>query len=962
MIKNKSCDRCLFYGKNDTQALCECCTIFVETSENGLIKLDNNTMDIDVYEFFDETKYNCIKRWCQANNVRQIKEIPADICMLLSQVKGNGSTRILPSIERLSSLSKAEIGRFNGLMVNSTAPSLLERLQKCLQSSSVLGELPIINLWWNRNFFVANGHLKNMQINRIKELLTFKHEGFFFKNVAGMGSTKIVLFLNRLSEIVNAFEFVTGNALIEPEEVVNVFPFLNIRQECESFSLSFFPSAKLSGASLQRLKEKSCSELGHLKFVHRNDLEKLLTKEELEFINFVATKATISLEALLESYFINSQYERDIQIFVERAEGNILQEIGEKHQMTRERIRQIVRKAVKRYARVFINCLENIMEHKGHNYVGTDEILNTFSNDMLSLIFLFTIKNVDRFVYLDFAETFIDSDKFSDAGRSLFELAQKFVGKEINLREKNDEFEEYLEEHGYNFVEIPQIAELLCRNGYKRYGEYLTKGAVSYGYLLAKLVAEHYPNGIKINDDEATENLRQLFIENFGYRGLPKSARSMQARMADHLVLSGRGYAIAAESIEIDISVLEQIKQYIDNNKLSQISYYEIFKAHEGLLLMNTNIDNPYYLHGTFKKYFPSDYEYSRDYLRKKNEEGYEKLSDRIKLYVNNAKQSVRCDELMNVLNCSFMMLYSAVQNDNELIQWGSEFVNSIKNLIISTEDIDCMKDIINDSFEQNNGYCTQYFLFDKLTSIRKEFLDNNEIKSAEILKGIVLALLKNDFAISRIHIARKGLFDDLSNYGVLNQLFFNESELSYKTVVMFLEKLKWRPATIAATIYEVDKRFFRISDDIYVKNENIQICTDEMEQAFHALKDIIDDKDFMPSSWINRFDTFPVIAYQWNEFLLNSITGRKSWEYKQISPLVKDRRYNRAVFVRSDLNINTYEELVAFLLKKQELNNLSEKNMLNFLIINGLAIKSIPHELYSGDSIKFDGEIFTLI
>ena len=76
-------------------------------------------------------------------------------------------------------------------------------------------------------------------------------------------------------------------------------------------------------------------------------------------------------------------------------------------------------------------------------------------------------------------------------------------------------------------------------------------------------------------------------------------------------MLCGRGEAIAIENIHVDLSVIEQIIEYIEVSRETVIYYMELFARFEGILRLTSNIDNYNFLHGILKLYYPDEYDYS---------------------------------------------------------------------------------------------------------------------------------------------------------------------------------------------------------------------------------------------------------------------------------------------------------------------------------------------------------------
>lgn len=106
------------------------------------------------------------------------------------------------------------------------------------------------------------------------------------------------------------------------------------------------------------------------------------------------------------------------------------------------------------------------------------------------------------------------------------------------------------------------------------------------------------------------DKLRTYAAEEYGDLGIPDSNRAFSTRLSDYLILSGRGMATAESNIHIEMSVLDEIKEYIDNAQEGEINYAEVFSVFEGKLRMLSNIDNYNFLHGVLKLYYSDEYDF----------------------------------------------------------------------------------------------------------------------------------------------------------------------------------------------------------------------------------------------------------------------------------------------------------------------------------------------------------------
>lgn len=967
MQRIESCKNCNLEFCPD-ENICAYCNEFNERDVNGNIGFSNEIGNLEVGIVFFENKYKCINKYCQHNNVLYLKQIPSSICKDLCKVKGIGKVRILTVAALLKKLLEGVFEypyeremKKNIISGELYGASLFGQMQTCVNICSYLGTIRVDSLFENKSFFVFRKSLIENKVINVNDILAFKHEKLLLDKVRGLGEVKRQNIIDRFKSITYLFLYLSGVELIECEEIKAIYPFVGIKSECEFMPLSFFNTDLFTTKTINELNRRKYYRLKDLRFLHIDDIF-TLTNADSSYMVSLAANATISLEYLLSRFFDSEKQDRDMQIFLLRAEGETLQAIGTRYGITKEGVRQILHKRCCQYLPIFSDLARFYMQRNERKYIAVDEINNFFDDDLLGSIFNFSLKRDDGLDYLECAEIFIDKKAIPNAKNRLLCVAKEFVGEELDFNKDKEEFEDFLGNEGFDFINVEQVIELLEYYGYKKYDNYLYPRAVSYGYLASKIVAEHFPNGIKMTDEESIKKLKRLFIEKFASINLQVGTRAFATRVSEFLVLSDRGMAIAEESIDIDISALETIKEYIDNSIYNRLYYHGIYQAHEGLLAMTSNIDNHHYLHGALKKFFPNDYAYTRDYLQKKSVQTYIKLSKKIEQYIKTVNNPAAYKELEQKLGCSYATIYGAVQSDRNLIQWGKDFVNSISLIDVSQDVTKALRKIIVNTLEKNEGYCYIRYIHHKIISEQPAFINGNNITTPDILKGILFVLFRDEFDFNRGHIAKKGTFKNLTSKGVMEQLFGSRNPISYREIVTYFEKMRWSSITISATLSELEKECIRISDDLYVKTENIHVGQQASNAILNRIMEYFDDKDFYPSCMVYELNNFPNIGYEWNLFLLNSLLEKMDWDYIQICPIIRDRRYNRAIYVKKELRIDSYAQLIAYIMKKQNVNCISEREMLSLLIINGLTIKTLPHDIYDSKYVKFEKEKFILV
>ena len=793
-------------------------------------------------------------------------------------------------------------------------------------------------------------------------------EKFNFANlisVRGMGTNKINCVIQKYKDISGNYEVVSFDKYTEFNDNSCTFEvkriFESICPELHKINIFVLRVFGVSPTAMRKLYNIGYTTLGQLENMSENELEYIVGKLTVEKLRNIEDKLQLTIIDLLGYIFEISKCKDEYTFVLKRSLGYTLQEIADENGLTKERIRQIVNKFYDRISPLLDGIVLKIHEIKG--YITVAELLDIFDNDEYDKIIIEMCRMNPKLEFLDFANVFVIANSNGiQTEKCLLDIATEFVGTGIDLYENIEELETLMHENGFEYIGCGEFMNLLQKYGYKLYGDFAIKGRQSYGLLCARIVAKEFPNGIKIYGGDDLQKLRELAKKQYGDLNIPDEDRAFSARLSDFLVISGRGMVTAKENIEIDISVIEQIKEYIDEIEETDVYYTELFTRFEGILRMTSNVDNYNFLHGVLMMYYPEDYTYSRDCIIKKNKrEMSGRFVDRIKKLIVNKNRPVHRNEIATVFpGATDAMLFRAIYTSEELFVWDYKLFSSASLLSISSEEKSYIKDIIDDIMEQNQGYCSDMQLYCAILDDLKNCLEKNGIKSATNLYYVCSYLFSNDYDFRRPHIGKKGTIDMMSLKDVALHLLGNTDEIRYNDFSDIAKRMKWSSTTMYQVFSTIEKDYIRLSDDRYIKKELFVINENTMSQ----IEEILLEKmkyDVLPITNFEEWELLPDIGYDWNHSLLNSIVDKVSNILRIIEPRISDRRFERGIIVYNDSDFVDYADIVVHYMKQNEYVALSEADMLSFVVLNGLAHRSIPKELYNGEKIKFKDDKFII-
>ena len=160
---------------------------------------------------------------------------------------------------------------------------------------------------------------------------------------------------------------------------------------------------------------------------------------------------------------------------------------------------------------------ETVLVQNESAYFTEEQILDIFDDDNYDKVIVASLKNCSS-THISILQRLSYALRNIQMLRSSFRSwSAEIVGDGINLFEKSDEVESALSSAGYSFVTADGFIDLLIKHNFKFYGDYVIRTRKSYGLLCAEIVADEFPNGLHISDDEEITRLQvrlRLNMEN----------------------------------------------------------------------------------------------------------------------------------------------------------------------------------------------------------------------------------------------------------------------------------------------------------------------------------------------------------------------------------------------------------------------------------------------------------------
>ena len=949
--------------------VCPFCLTENRKTEIDSIENDSNLYNVDNESVHQELEASdidndaCIENETDTNKnetcIKDINIVDIDALSMRSKniLRRNG---IFKLSDLTNFLEQHELRDINGL--GSSCEDEIEaalKIEIANDSNAEIFSAKIEEIYLENKYFLFVNYCHSKGIEYMSDL-----EGFNFSDLSGVrGIGK-----GKIEDIISRYEqYDSGNFgnNIESEKrkkkiEKTIFNFIN--EQLEDIDIDFLTGLGIKLKVVSMLISNGYKKLGDIEGISTKTLLHIVGDRNFVKFEGIEDELKKPLFEIFDDVLFAQSKEEDFCIDIKRACGYTLQELGNEYGLTRERIRQKIAKFNSNLDSFMKPIVALFMSPK--NYITVQELLDIYDNDDYDKAILYWCKNSDDLEYLEFAEVFVYAQEERNAVENQIEtIAEEFIGDGINLYDNLEELEDLMQNSGFPYMDGSSFINLIQQHGYKVYGDFVVKGRQSYGYLCARVVAEKFPNGIKIYDDCDLDKLRTYAAEEYGDLGIPDSNRAFSTRLSDYLILSGRGMATAESNIHIEMSVLDEIKEYIDNAQEGEINYAEVFSVFEGKLRMLSNIDNYNFLHGVLKLYYSDEYDFSsRDYLKKRGS-GYKsgKLSAKIKELIENTGVPIHKNEIKKKLpGLTDIVLINTILSDDDLTQWDYNHYFSISLININDTEKEYIKDEINKLLNQNDGYCSDRLLYDEIKRYKPDILMNNKVETVNNLFFLCQKLFSEEFDFRRPHISRQGLLEEMSVKNVALHLLGYPIKLSFSRYQEIADKLKWSPVTTGLVFSEIETDYARINDDMYIKRDAFDISEDAVNEIRQVLRRKM-SKGYLSLINFDDWEDFPDVPYEWNVFLLRTIVNIRMSDLRIVEIKTKDRRYERGIVIEANSDIIDYTDLIISFLKNMGMKEVSENNMLTLLVMNNLTYKMIPKELYVSDKLKYINEKFLL-
>ena len=309
-------------------------------------------------------------------------------------------------------------------------------------------------------------------------------------------------------------------------------------------------------------------------------------------------------------YGVNQVQYNDIMKL--RCHGYTLQEIGDKYNYSRERIRQIENNYIDRF-RTFYSKISRFGIFRivlGSEYCYTvKDIKRIFGKDFEFYIYLFKKLFDNEIIIFDNGIICDNSVKnWYNYAKDYIQSMPKMFNKR-NINKYVREIDAVLDNYGVTIKE--SLIKGIISNTYKLNGIFYCRSDVSIRDKCVFILEKHYTKGIRIYDEAEIENFLHIYEQTFGPYELSTNCHAVQSTLNRFTILCDKDKYKVKDDILISQELLNDICKYIDSNSKPFVFTGAIYYAFKKRL-KEEGIKNICHLYGILRELLANRYYFNR--------------------------------------------------------------------------------------------------------------------------------------------------------------------------------------------------------------------------------------------------------------------------------------------------------------------------------------------------------------
>lgn len=655
--------------------------------------------------------------------------------------------------------------------------------------------------------------------------------------------------------------------------------------------------------------------------------------------------------------------ERDYSIIVHRyGMGKTLEETGKSFGVTRERVRQIAKKAIRKISAYLKrqHFSEVVKILSPHEAFITEEQLVEIVGEEYSFVVGLLKQEIFLLNYNDrlgiFLLTDIDKKDLKQVEGFFEDLPQLFPAAEFH-----QSLEEVLQSIGIENPSEEMLQRLFENERYTRYGVLYSRYRLSMNQVLNYLFKHYIKEPLRV-DEKGAAYLQSLAKQHLNY-DLGSTLRSIDARIrdAEDVILVDSSTFQYFDSESFDEGFISQVEEYLHEElKIKEVVNTEELYEHFYDEIKQLGILSKLHLYSLIRYYLDDKFIIGKGNTLNIFTSENAKVSREERLVAFMKKNGGLCtkDQLLEVMKPLYKIDFTVGQSD-QLIPWGTNSVILVENLNLSNAEKDQLKQFFLNGFEE--GFTTANKLYKDMMFDRKlsVLLRNKGIDEPAKLPALIKIMIPNVKGHTNFLYLDGSKYDSIDK--VIEEKFTEEtSRQEIRDLLLEFGYKEMMVGNILKRVMEHGK-FTEVDFNVLYPTKKIDITVDTLNEIKAFAEEAQGDKNYLSVSSLKGYRRkLPPVQFRWNPFLLTSLLEQCG--YRQIKKNISDYRYDKLIVVKEDSPLQTFEDLILYILEYEFTGNMHEYSIYEYLMEHGIVReqeynhkKVLPHEIRNSEKLEFD-------
>lgn len=649
--------------------------------------------------------------------------------------------------------------------------------------------------------------------------------------------------------------------------------------------------------SLENLKELSIDEL----FYHFGTNINMY----VNVLNYYSDDADTVIPQLFKNYI--SSIDPFYYEVLRRREKETLEEIGQSHNVTRERIRQIEAAEIEKFNDFYYENLCSDSKNLIFVFPNVSRIFplslykDTLGDDYDAFRNIFkSLKYVGESKFVKELDAVVESENVLS---QFYRIVNEVLGdyfKKVDLDEKVQTCLESLGDYGFSADTIKYYISSAYKDKNTAYVKYGVR--LSRAFQVETILEAHFDEGFHFSDEEQIRELNKYANEEFGdiifsdeEIATPSNHNVQAVVERSNVRLVARGtYIHKSKAHDLTMELVEKISAYL-NEKNRAVAYSNLFETFQPEL-EELGITNKYALQGAMSIYEGALFKGKRDYVMPVEIE--KTLRESMDAWIKSRQGLFTYNDFEKEFKGAAWSVFmsSLYEAGGIAYYWQQGYVN-VKTLTISEEDKNKLRQLVLFLIGQyHNEYCSADEIFSLVNIQMHEFITCNGMKYSYDLFSVLQVLFAADFKFQRPLIGGKNAVFE-TKYEILDGYLATKNIVNLTKLRKFLDS----KATEYYTIYEIvlDKwnEFVPIDVDTIVRKESLNVIEKEITRLDVIIEMLLEEKDTLniEEDIVNKFIFKELAGIQTNKYLVFGLVN--SFLHDKYSVSANPNKYRGGTF-----------------------------------------------------------------